>query len=79
MEWQRDRESGSYAVFAFDFDISFMLEADILDDGESEPGAADLSGAGLVDTEKPLKDSVEELFRNPTSIIFDFDGGSIPC
>ena len=75
MKRQCDRKSGPFAIFAFDFDISVVLEADILDDGESQPGTADLSGTGLVDTEKSLKDSVEKLLRNSDSIVFDPDGG----
>ena len=58
-QWQREVEGGAAAQFAFCPDASAVGQDDVLDDGQTEAGAARLARARFINAIEALEDAGE--------------------
>src|SRR5512139_1938666 len=72
-ERQQDRERGPFADPAPDGYRPLVGQDDVLDDGQSEAGAAQLLGPGLVDDIETLEDVREVIGADAGPGVFDID------
>src|SRR5690242_11906163 len=72
--WQVDGEDGALALLALDVERTAMVADDMLDDGEAEPGAAQLARAGGIDAVEALGQPRQVLARDALAVVAHGDG-----
>src|SRR5262249_35738371 len=70
---QPQGEGRSDADRGVDVDAAAVVDRDVLDDGEAEPGATGVPRAGLVGAVEPFEDAVEVLGRDADALVADRD------
>src|SRR5690349_8881964 len=71
---QVDGEDGALAELAVDIERAPVVAHDMLDDGEAEPGAAELARAGGIDTVEALGEPRQVLARDALAMVAHGDG-----
>src|SRR5258708_11588414 len=71
---QRHREGRALAGRALDVEAAAVAVDDVLDDGEAQPGAAQLARAGGVDAVEALGESRQVACRTAVALVADGDG-----
>src|SRR3954451_23090055 len=66
---QPDRERGPASRLRPDPDLAAVVLHGVLDDRESEAGAAGVAGAGLIHPEEALEHAVEVFFRDAFALV----------
>src|SRR6185437_337954 len=66
-----NRERRSLAQLAFDLEQAAMVVDDVLDDGKTKAGAAQLAGPRGVDPIEPLGQAGKMITRNPLALVAD--------
>src|SRR5262245_42774571 len=69
-----DRERRAAADLAVDRQRAAMAVDDVLDDGEAQPGSAELTRAAGVDAVEPLGQARQVLARDAVALVRDADG-----
>lgn len=76
MKWlffEQDFELAAFAKSTADGDLSIEGVAEVLDDGESQSGAAAFAGAVSIDAVEAFEDAFEEWFGDTFAGVFDSD------
>src|SRR5215468_186894 len=71
---QIDGEDAALPLHALDLEGAAVAVEDVLDDGETESGAAQLARAGRVDPVEPLRQAREVLARDTLAAVHHGDG-----
>src|SRR6185437_7483900 len=71
---QVDGEDRALAQLALDVECAAVVAHDVLDDGEAEPGAAQLARAGGIDAVEALGEPRQVLARDALAMVADGDG-----
>ncbi len=71
---KKDGERAAFANRTFHMDGTAVNLDDVLDDGEAQPGAAELAAAGGIDAVEALEEPVEVLAFDSEPFVFNEDG-----